>query len=361
MRQEKISLQLVLVASSLLVLPVVACSSGDSSSQNLGDHPGGGGADAGGAYGDGGGPLGDGGQSTGDSGISPDGSVATSDGGLPGFTTVFTIVLENHDYAEVVGDTTDAPYLNSLIANYGLATNYMDSGTHPSLPNYLDMMSGAPQYAGFVDLGPQTTGFFPSSADNVGNQMQGAGIKWRAYAEGMGSACALTDNDATNYGTKHEPFLYFTNIQSGPCADTNVDYSNFAADLTANYRFMYIAPNLVDDGHDPVDAFGSATDPVGSLTTSDSWCKTEVGKIMASDAYKNGGVIFITWDEAEGRNGDSKEQVPMIIVSPKIKSAGFKSATAYSHMSYLATVEDILGLPRLATVTSEPNMLEFFK
>src|SRR5438270_220179 len=41
-------------------------------------------------------------------------------GALP---TVFTIVLENHDYAEIVG-SPNAPYINSLIATQGLATNY---------------------------------------------------------------------------------------------------------------------------------------------------------------------------------------------------------------------------------------------
>jgi hypothetical protein len=72
-------------------------------------------------------------------------------------------------------------------------------------------------------------------------------------------------------------------------------------------------------------------------------------------------VIFLTWDEAEGRNGDSKDQIPMIVISPRIVSKGFKSSKPYSHKSYLATVEDILGLPRLATVAGEPNMMEFFK
>jgi hypothetical protein len=70
-------------------------------------------------------------------------------------------------------------------------------------------------------------------------------------------------------------------------------------------------------------------------------------------------ILFITWDEAEGRNGDSADQVPMIIMSKRLKSAGMKSATALSHASYLATVEDLLGLPRLATVTSTPNLMEF--
>ncbi|MEO7111113.1 MAG: alkaline phosphatase family protein [Polyangiaceae bacterium] len=354
--RKHISLSRLALIAPILMLPFVACSSGDDSSTTGGGHPVGAADDGGtGNYGAEGGTTGEGGATVNGDG----GDVTKSDGGIAGFTTIFTIVLENHDYKEVVGDSTDAPFLNSLITSYGLATNYMDSGTHPSLPNYLDMMSGDTQYFGLVDLDPTQTPA-PFSADNLGNQLQTAGIKWRGYAEGMGSACNLKASG--NYAPKHDPFLYFDDIQTGPCADRNVDYTSFAADLAGGtYRYMYIAPDLVDDGHNPVDFLGNASDPVASLTASDTWCKNEVGKIMASDAYKNGGVIFITWDEAEGRNGDSKDQVPMIVVSPKIKSVGFKSATAYSHKSYLATVEDILGLTRLATVSSEPNMLEFFK
>ncbi len=348
-----------LIASALCIAPLVACSAGGGSvSGGGGSGSPGGGVDSGVGTSDYGGGADGGGANPGDGGTKPKGDGGPT-GGKSDVTTIFTIVLENHDYAEVVGDKTDAPFLNSLIDTYGLATNYMDSGTHPSLPNYLTMMSGDPQYFGIIDLDP-TTSPFPTAADNLGNQMTGAGIKWRAYAEGMGTACNLSGSGS--YAAKHDPFLYFDDIQSTNCADVNVDYSEFAADLASGtYKYMYIAPNLTDDGHDPIDFFGNATDPVGSLTTSDTWCKTEVGKIMDSSVYKAGGVIFITWDEGEGRNGDSKDQVPMIVVSPNIKSTGFTSANAYSHKSYLATVEDILGLSRLATVSSEPNMLEFLK
>jgi hypothetical protein len=68
---------------------------------------------------------------------------------------------------------------------------------------------------------------------------------------------------------------------------------------------------------------------------------------------------MITWDEAEGRAGHSHDQVPMIILSKKVKQVGMTSATAYSHASYLATVEDLLKLPRLATVSNAPSMTAF--
>src|SRR6476646_137553 len=93
--------------------------------------------------------------------------------------TIFTIVLENHDYAEIIG-STNAPYINSLVAMGGLATNYKDTN-HPSLPNYLHMISGADQYPGFVDVDPTSAPYFPANAQNLGTQLEAANIKWRSY------------------------------------------------------------------------------------------------------------------------------------------------------------------------------------
>jgi hypothetical protein len=153
--------------------------------------------------------------------------------------TVFTIVLENHDYAEIVGNTTNAPYINNtLIAQGGLATNYMDSGSHPSLPNYLYMVSGSTQGA-FTDVDPTTFGF-PVNKPDLGGQLQTAGIAWRSYQESMGTACKLSASGS--YAPKHDGFLYFMDVQNGAsnlCANTQVDYTSFAADLAAGtYRYM---------------------------------------------------------------------------------------------------------------------------
>lgn len=267
--------------------------------------------------------------------------------------TVFTILMENHDYAEIVG-SPNAPYFNQLIDNYGLATKYQDSGVHPSLPNYLDLISGDPQYIGIVDLTP-TESIFPVKKDNLGTQLEAAKIPWRSYQESMGSPCGLQDSG--DYAPKHDPFLYFADMQaSAVCNEHNVDYSNFAGDLAAGtYRYMWITPNLTDDGHNPT------TDPVAALKTCDAWAAANIPTILESAAFKANGILFITWDEAEGRNGDSKEQIPLIVVTPRIKSKGYKSTTTYTHASYLATIEDLFGLPRLPTVTSLANFSEFWQ
>ena len=211
-----------------------------------------------------------------------------------------------------------------------------------------------------------TASGFPKAVDNLGTQLETAKIPWRSYQEGMGTACNLSNksNPTGNYGPKHDPFLYFTDMQKttpGLCAKNNVDYGEFAADLAAGtYRYMWITPNLTNDGHDPDPSVGGI--PAQTLKTSDDWAKTNIAAIMASPVYLANGVIFLTWDEAEGRSGaGSKEQVPMIVITPKLKGAKMKSVTAYSHKSYLATVEDLLKLPRLPSVMNETAMSEFFK
>ena len=351
-----------------LLLTAVACgSSGSDPIPAPGTSGGTSGATSGGTSGaTSGGTSGgtSGATSGGTSGATSGGTSGTS-GGTPAPLTIFTIVMENHDYAEIVGKTADAPYINSLIDDYALATNYNDSGVHPSLPNYLTLISGSPQFAGGSDPLPTASGF-PKAVDNLGTQLEAAKIPWRSYQEGMGTACNLSNksNASGNYGPKHDPFLYFTDMQTatpGLCAKNNVDYSEFAADLAAGtYRYMWITPNLTHDGHDPDPSVGGV--PAQTLKTSDTWAQTTIDAIMASAVYKANGVIFLTWDEAEGRSGaGSKEQVPMIVISPKLKGAKLKSTTAYSHKSYLATVEDLLKMPRLPTVTGETAMSEFFK
>lgn len=286
-----------------------------------------------------------GGDDTGSGEVTPDSGTTTS-----AKPTIFTIVLENKNDESVIG-SANAPYLNSLIAMGALATNYKDTA-HPSLPNYLHMISGENQYPGILDVGPKQIPYFPADKPNLGTQLQAAGIKWRSYQESMGTPCKLVDDG--RYAPKHDPFLYFKDMQQGAndlCAETNVDYTLFEADLASNeYRYMWITPNLDNDGHDPT------TDPVKGLKNADAWMSHEVPKILASEGFKANGILFITWDEDEGANN---EKIPMIILSPRVKQVGMTADTAFTHASYLATIEDLLGLPRLATVTTTPSMMEF--
>jgi hypothetical protein len=65
---------------------------------------------------------------------------------------------------------------------------------------------------------------------------------------------------------------------------------------------------------------------------------------MATEAYKNGGVIFLLWDEgASGTFGGAADDPPFIAISPMAKP-GYVSTADYDTSSFLRTVQQILGL-----------------
>ncbi|HVA02381.1 MAG TPA: hypothetical protein VMU64_01430 [Acidimicrobiales bacterium] len=54
---------------------------------------------------------------------------------------VMVIMMENESASNVIGNPT-LPYITSLAADYGSATASYAFG-HPSLPNYLEIVSGS--------------------------------------------------------------------------------------------------------------------------------------------------------------------------------------------------------------------------
>lgn len=65
-------------------------------------------------------------------------------GTVPVFGHVVLLVEENHSYSEVLGNSA-MPYLNSLVSQYGLATQYF-ANTHPSIGNYFMLTTRADCY-----------------------------------------------------------------------------------------------------------------------------------------------------------------------------------------------------------------------
>src|SRR5215469_11542496 len=57
------------------------------------------------------------------------------------FDHIFVIMMENHATNQIIGNTADAPYINLLAKEGGVALKYYGV-THPSLPNYLAAISG---------------------------------------------------------------------------------------------------------------------------------------------------------------------------------------------------------------------------
>src|SRR6266567_348839 len=123
---------------------------------------------------------------------------------LPTFSHVFTIVMENEESSSLIGNSA-APYINGLAQSYGLATQYY-AISHPSLPNYLAMTAGST----FGISSDCTTCWV--GATNLADQIEAGGRSWKAYLEGMPSACFV--GDAYPYMQKHNPWIYYNDIRT---------------------------------------------------------------------------------------------------------------------------------------------------
>ena len=234
------------------------------------------------------------------------------------------IVLENRSYAQV----RESGYIAQLAQQYSVASNYRGI-SHPSLPNYLAMTSGS-------TWGVADDGWHKLPAGGVGEQLTAAGLDWRAYMEGMSNGCYRNVN---GYALKHNPFAYY----GGNCPPQVVAFSQnqFSSDMAGNVpRFVWITPNQCHDGHDCSNAVVN------------DWLAQTVPTILGSDAWKDNGVLFITWDEGE----DSANSVLTIVIHPN--PLNHQSNVAYNHYSLLATIEDQLGLPRLGQAAQAPAMTD---
>jgi len=235
---------------------------------------------------------------------------------------VFVIVMENRSYGQALAGR----YTSQLAKEYGVAANYHGI-SHPSLPNYLAMTSGS-------TWGIADDGFHRLPAGGLGAQLTAAGVTWRAYMEGMNNGCFRSGYP---YALKHNPFAYY----GSGCPPQVVPFTQFARDISGDVpRLVWITPGLCNDGHDC------------STATADAWLARTVPQILATSAWQDGGVLFITWDEGE----DSANSVLTLVVHPG--PMAHSSRQAYNHYSLLATIEDQLGLPRLGAAARAPAMTD---
>ncbi|MBV9526549.1 MAG: phosphoesterase [Candidatus Dormibacteraeota bacterium] len=264
--------------------------------------------------------------------LQPMAAVASSAGSPASVAHVLVIVEENRSEESVIG-ASDAPYVNALASQHGLATESYGV-SHPSLPNYLELISGSTQ--GVSDDG---TGY-SFGAPTLAGQLQAAGIGWRAYMEGMPSPC-YGGAGGNGYAKKHDPFMYFTEVtrSAAMCASV-VPLSGLPADLQNGTAppFLWITPNLCHDGHDCSNA------------TMDSWLAGTLPQVLASAWFAQDGIVIITWDEGYTGpgccNGAHGGHIATIVVSSRLSHAATQSSPV-DHAGLLRTIELLYGLPFL--------------
>ncbi|HET7648475.1 MAG TPA: alkaline phosphatase family protein [Gaiellaceae bacterium] len=308
---------------------------------------------------------------------------------------VFVIVLENHSAASVIGDP-NAPFISSLAAKYAVAKNYYGV-THPSLPNYVALLSGSNWWSNSDNPAQRFAHV------NLVDQLEAAHKTWAGYMEALPSdklADSWPSSSNALYASKHNPFVLFDDIRSSQARLANVKpYTQLAADLakeSTTPNFALIVPDQCNDMHGGVYTavdghpetpcpYGSANDDANDASLkqkADAFVKGAVDTIMGSTAWKSGhSVIFVVADEGDynataatggwaSTDGCCDSPIlpkgdpdispdwpggvyggglsPAVIVAPKGKTGGYTSTTPYNHYSLLSTIEQIFGLSKLA-------------
>jgi phosphatidylinositol-3-phosphatase len=357
---------------------------------------------------------------------------------------VFVIVLENEGFDVTFGATSKAPFLSKTLPTQGvLLTQYFGTG-HVSLDNYVAMLSGqagTPQtrndcttYADFILTGTTPDGqaigtgcVYPSSIKTLPDQLNAIGKTWRGYMEDMGNdparesaTCGHPDLNTADhtqaseapsvavplgdqYASRHDPFVYFHSIIDSPdCGKNVVNLNQLPQDLAhedATPNFVFITPNLCNDGHDAPCKNGQP----GGLVSADAFLQKWIPLIMASKAYQRDGLIVINFDESgltvqASANGQLSITAPglfccneqpgpnlapfpqttnlsptvsltfqnyggdrtgAVLLSPFLK-AGTVSDTPFNHYSLLKSLEDIFDTEEHLGYAGQPGLVGFF-
>ncbi len=255
---------------------------------------------------------------------------------VPAFDHVFMIMMENTNYSEVIGDTTDAPYINSLATQGALMTDY--SGVyHPSDENYLAIAGGNTFVQGAI--------YYPNikvTAQNLGDELIAAGKTWKAYEEGMGTPCNTSNNDDSYYYPDDAPFINFTDVSGNLtyCAAHLFDTSQLTVDLKSaatTPSFSWIAADDYYDGE------ASGNGSAESLQVQNGWLESIVQPIMASPAWTSQrSLLILTWDESE--TSGTNHIATIVNGSQGLVRSAFESNLSYDHYSAGRTIENALGL-----------------
>ncbi|HLI07561.1 MAG TPA: alkaline phosphatase family protein [Ktedonobacteraceae bacterium] len=271
--------------------------------------------------------------------------------------TVFLIVMENQNWSQIKGNPS-APYINhTLLPMASYAQQYYNPpNNHPSLPNYLWLEAGT-NFGISNDNGPYLN--YQNTTRHLVTLLNNAHISWKAYEEGIdGLTCPLID--IGEYTARHNPMIYFNdvtndnNTHSSYCIAHERPFSQLSSDLAHNSeaRYNFITPSLCDDMH-------TACSPYfDTVRQGDTWLSRQIPMIMNSTAYKDGGAIFITWDEASSGDGP----IGMIVLSPDAKGHGYSNSIYYTHSSTLRTVEEIFGVtPLLGAAAHATDLSDLFR
>jgi len=300
-------------------------------------------------------------------------------------------------------------------ANYHnvLATpNGNNPHIHPSEPNYM-WAEAVTNFGVLNDNDPYTGGTNQNTSQHLSSFLTQAGNTWRSYQEDIdltangtgltnvplpqdqwtvpltsfsgvfasGYVNAYNGSNQFNYAAKHNPMVFFSDTNGGnnatptnPLSTQYAPLQQLQVDLANNTvaDYNWISPDQYNDMHTALTGgYKGLAGDAAKIKQGDDFLRQIVPMIMASNAYKNHGVIILWWDETEsdGVAGDNADDfnhtIGEIIISPHAKhnvsGLPYASRVDYTHSSDLRTMQEIFRMgPLLDDAADATDLSDLF-
>jgi acid phosphatase len=265
---------------------------------------------------------------------------------------LIVVMEENHSFEQIIGSPA-APFLNRLAVHGTLLTQYY-AVTHPSLPNYVALLSGHTP----IESDCRACTF---AGPTLVDQLEAGRISWAAYFQGLPRPCSTVPRRGA-YTEAVDPFMHAVDIRDHPArCDRVLPFNRFPMDLAAGRlpTVVFVMPDLHHEMHS------------GPVRVADRWLQRLVGELEAAPVWRQDTRLVVTFDESTrhdvrsccgglGRGG----RIPTIVAGPRVPPG--RDPTPYTHYSLLRSIEAAYDLaflghaddPATATipaVTDAPN------
>jgi hypothetical protein len=250
------------------------------------------------------------------------------------------IVMENETYDDIAGNS-QAPYLNQLIAQGELFTDYaaVASGSNP---NYLGMTSG-------LTTAPSPPSLPPPNVFQAIDASGGA-VTWKEFMESMPGNCAsgtrtmVPGTSVPQYTSDHDPDYKYRADPNSTCSTNDVPMTASTFNPASLPSLSYVVPNECDDMHtlptggQACPAYFGPNPGTSLINMGDNWLATVVPQLLAQPNV----TVLITWDE--GRGTTTPPQHVVAVEAGAGVTPGSRDGTAYTHYGLEAGLYRHFGL-----------------
>ncbi|KAI6136995.1 phosphoesterase family-domain-containing protein [Pisolithus sp. B1] len=282
--------------------------------------------------------------------------VGVSNGTLPNATVVpgavfdrfIQIWLENTDFGSAASQSV---FQN--LSTQGITLSAYYAVTHPSEPNYIASVGGD-----FFGLFDDDFEAIPTNMSTIVDLLDEKNIGWAEYQENMptdgyqGYNFTNPDN-YTYYVRKHNPLIIYNSVAQNSTRAARIrNFNDFAYDVGNNTlpQWIFVTPNLRDDGHDTDVAYAS------------DWLSFWLVPLLQDPNFNTPRtLILLTFDENETYTINN--QVYSILLGGVIPANSLNTTddTFYTHYSIISTIENNWSLGNLGRQDTNKTVANVFK